>query len=106
VAIDQRDQEHQRCAELLANAREPRVIPAPVLVELDYLLTRSFGPDPMTRVLADVKAGAFSIEPLIVEDYDRVTELMATYADQQIGFVDASVSRCRRAAARAEARHP
>jgi predicted nucleic acid-binding protein len=91
AAIDQRDTEHARCAELLAAAREPRVIPAPVLVELDYFLTRSFGPDPMRRILDDVKAGAFSIEPLIAEDYDRVGELMTTYSDQRIGFVDASV---------------
>ena len=45
----------------------------------------------MRRVLDDVKAGAFSIEPLIAEDYDRVGELMTTYSDQRIGFVDASV---------------
>ena len=91
AAIDQRDHEHARCAALLAGAREPRVIPAPVLVELDYFLTRSFGPEPMRRVLDDAKSGAFSIEPLIAEDYDRAGELMSTYADQQIGFVDASV---------------
>jgi len=91
AAIDQRDHDHARCAELLAGSREPRVIPAPVLVELDYFLTRSFGPDPMRHVLNDVKAGAFSIEPLIAEDYDRVGELMTTYSDLEIGFVDAAV---------------
>jgi len=91
AAIDQRDHEHARCAELLGGAREPRVIPAPVLVELDYFLTRSFGPDPMRRVLDDVKAGAYNIEPVIAEDYDRVGELMTTYSDQRIGFVDACV---------------
>ncbi len=76
---------------MLADTQEPRVIPAPVLVELDYFLTRSFGPEPMRRVLNDVKAGAFAIEPVIAEDYDRVGELITKYADQQIGFVDASV---------------
>lgn len=67
------------------------MIPAPVLVELDYFLTRGFGPDPMRRVLSDAKSGAFSIEPLIAGDYDRVGELMKTYSDQRIGFVDAAV---------------
>ena len=61
------------------------------MVELDYFLTRSFGPEPMRRVLEDAKSGAFSIESLIAEDYDRVGELMSTYSDQRIGFVDASV---------------
>ena len=45
----------------------------------------------MRRVLDDVKAGAFSIEPLIAEDYDRVGELMTTYSDLEIGFNDAAV---------------
>ena len=41
--------------------------------------------------LNDVKAGAFTVEPMIAEDYDRVGALIADYADQRIGFVDASV---------------
>jgi predicted nucleic acid-binding protein len=45
----------------------------------------------MRRVLNDVKAGAFTVEPMIAEDYDRVGALIADYADQRIGFVDASV---------------
>lgn len=80
-----------RCAELLTEAREPRVIPAPVLVELDYFLTRAFGPNPFKQVLADVRAGAFSIQPLAGPDYDRAGELMTTYADLRVGFVDAAV---------------
>ena len=67
------------------------MIPAPVLVELDYFLTRSFGPDPMRRVLTDTKSGALSVESLIAADYERVDELMKTYSNQRIGFVDAAV---------------
>lgn len=67
------------------------MIPAPVLVELDYFLTRRFGPDPMRRVLDDVRSGAFTAEPLIVADYDRVAELTTTYSDLRIGLVDAAV---------------
>lgn len=67
------------------------MIPAPVLVELDYFLTRRWGPGPMTRVLEDVRGGAFEIEPLISDDYERVSNLMTTYADLRLGFVDAAV---------------
>lgn len=91
AAIDQHDHDHARCAELFASSREPRVIPTPVFVELDYFLTRNFGPDPMRRVLNDVKSGALTAEALVAADYDRVGELMKTYADQRIGFVDAAV---------------
>jgi uncharacterized protein len=72
-------------------AREPRVIPAPVLVELDYFLTRGFGPAPMKGVLVDIKTGAFTVTPLIASDYERIGELMATYSDMRVGFVDAAV---------------
>lgn len=67
------------------------MVPAPVLVELDYFLTRSFGPEPMRRVLDDVKGGGLKVEPLLAPDYERVSELMATYADLHVGFVDAAV---------------
>jgi predicted nucleic acid-binding protein len=45
----------------------------------------------MTRVLEDVRSGAFEIEALTSEDYERVANLIATYADLRVGFVDASV---------------
>jgi predicted nucleic acid-binding protein len=91
AAIDESDHDHTRCAELLAGARESRVVPAPVLVELDYFLTRSFGPGPMRRVLDDIASGAFVVEALLPADYTRVGELMTMYEDLRVGFVDAAV---------------
>lgn len=91
AAIDDHDVSHEACAALLADAREPRVIPAPVLVELDYFLTRQWGPAPMARVLEDVRSGAFDVEPLIAEDYERISGLIRAYADLRVGFVDAAV---------------
>ncbi len=91
AAFHRRDEHHSACAELLAGAREPRVIPAPVLVELDYFLTRGFGAEPMVRILADARSGAFRIESLTPGDYERVGELIAAYADLRVGFVDAAV---------------
>lgn len=91
AAFDSRDEHHDACAALLAEADEPRVIPAPVLVELDYFLTRAFGAEPMTRLLGDVRAGAFAIDALKPIDYERVGEIMTTYRDMRVGFVDAAV---------------
>lgn len=45
----------------------------------------------MARVLEDVRAGAFEIEPLISEDYHRISDLITTYADLGVGLVDAAV---------------
>lgn len=75
----------------MADVEEARVIPAPVLVELDYFLTREFGPEPMARLLGDVRTGAFRIEALTAGDYLRISDIMATYQDLRVGFVDAAV---------------
>jgi predicted nucleic acid-binding protein len=91
AAFDARDEHHEACAALVAETVEGRVIPAPVLVEVDYFLTREFGPEPMTRLLNDVRAGAFRIDPLVATDYARIGAIMATYRDLRVGFVDAAV---------------
>jgi len=45
----------------------------------------------MRRVLDDVASGAFAIQELTAADYTRVGELMTTYTDLRVGFVDAAV---------------
>jgi uncharacterized protein len=45
----------------------------------------------MTRVIDDVRTGAFEIEPLISEDYERVSDLMTICGDLRVGFVNAAV---------------
>jgi hypothetical protein len=45
----------------------------------------------MVTFLRDITAGAFVVEDLAFEDYERVTEIVDRYADSDIGFVDASI---------------
>lgn len=91
AAIEPRDACHERCARLLEAAREPRVVPAPVLVELEYLLSTASDTAAFKAFLEDCSAGAFKIEALLHEDYARIGELLERYADLRLGFVDASV---------------
>lgn len=91
AAIEPRDQHHQRCARLLTGAREARVVPAPVLVELEYLLRAASDAGAFGAFLDDCARGAFRIEALMPEDYERVGELLQSYADLRLGFVDAAV---------------
>ena len=76
-----------------------RIIPAPTLPELDYFLADRLGPGAMLALLRDIRANAFVIEDIEFEDLERVESLMDTYADPDVGFVDASVlaiaERCR-----------
>lgn len=90
AAIDADDRDHERCAPLFATA-ERRVVPAPVLVELDYLLTREMGPDQFPTFVDAIVAGELDVEYLTIADYERVVELMRIYKDLQVGFVDCAV---------------
>jgi len=91
AAIEPRDQHHQSCARLLEGVREARVVPAPVLVELEYLLRAAFDAEAFKTFLDDCARGAFRIEALLPEDYARIGELLQGYADLRLGFVDAAV---------------
>jgi predicted nucleic acid-binding protein len=43
AAMDRADADHRVCAALLANFREPVAVPAPVIVELDWLADLRLG---------------------------------------------------------------
>jgi uncharacterized protein len=85
------DADHERCAPLLQPGPERRVLPAPVLVELDHLLGRELGSDAFPALVDTIKAGELDVEDLTGSDYERAAELMRTYADLEVGFVDCAV---------------
>ncbi|MGD9733996.1 MAG: type II toxin-antitoxin system VapC family toxin [Solirubrobacterales bacterium] len=91
AAMDADDRDHERCAPLLQGGIERRVLPGPVLVEVDHLLRRELGADALAALLDTIKAGELEVEDLTAEDYGRVAELMRTYADLKVGFVDCAV---------------
>lgn len=79
------------CRPLIEGAREGLVIPAPVLVEVDYWIHRRLTPSVFTALLEDIRAGLFVVVDLTREDYVRVREICEQYRDADIGFVDAAV---------------
>jgi predicted nucleic acid-binding protein len=91
AAIEPRDDHHVACSRLLAGAREDRIVPAPTLVEVEHLLDRTPQVDTFVSFLDDCRRGGFQIEELETADYVRVGELLTTYADLRVGFVDAAV---------------
>lgn len=91
AALDRDDADHAACRHLLESAREPLVVPAPVLVEVEYWTHRRLGTGAWLALLDDIGAGAFVVEDLTATDYRRVRELCDRYADADIGFVDAAV---------------
>ena len=91
ASLDRSDADHPACRRLIEDAAEPLVIPAPVLVEVDYWIHARLHTGALTALLDDITAGAYQIEELQGEDYRRVRELCDRYADADIGFVDAAV---------------
>lgn len=91
AALDRSDADHAVCRSLLETATERLVVPAPVLVEVEYWTQRRLGTGAWLAFLDDVANQAFWVENLAAEDYLRVRELCDRYADADIGFVDAAV---------------
>lgn len=91
ASLDRKDQDHRRCRDLIESAEEEIVIPAPVLPEVDYLVSTRMGASPMVALLRDIESDAYRVKELEPGDYPRVRELMDRYADLDLGFVDASV---------------
>ena len=91
ASLDRSDADHAACRALIEGADEPLVIPAPVLVEVDYWIHRHLHPGALVALLADIEAGAYTVVDLVAADYTRVRELCDRYADADIGFVDAAV---------------
>ncbi|HLF79241.1 MAG TPA: DNA-binding protein [Dehalococcoidia bacterium] len=76
---------------MIDSTLEVRIIPSPVLVEVDYWVHERLRPSTFARLLRDIEIGAYVVENLLPEDYIRVIELTERYADSDIGFVDAAV---------------
>jgi predicted nucleic acid-binding protein len=91
AAMDRADADHEVCAQLLTHSLDQLLVPAPVVVELDWLAGNRLGPEPFSAFLADLVDGAIAVVDLVRADYVRVRELFGRYADLKLGFVDAAV---------------
>lgn len=91
AALDTADDDHERCATLIAESGEPLVIPQPVCVEIDYWIRKNATVDAWLAFCEDVAAGAYTLWGVDRDLMLRAARLQVEYADQPIGFVDATV---------------
>lgn len=90
--MDRTEPHHVACRLLFENASEPPIIPAPVLVEVDYLVSSRLRTNtPFLELLRSIEIGAVRVEDLVEADYVRIGEILQRFADFDIGFVDAAV---------------
>ncbi|MCH8311173.1 MAG: VapC toxin family PIN domain ribonuclease, partial [Chloroflexi bacterium] len=79
ASLDRRDAHHISCRRLIEETDEKLIIPAPVLVEVDYWIHTRLHPGILTVLLDDIIAGAYEIEELQRGDYKRIRGLCDTY---------------------------
>ncbi len=92
VAVaDRDDAHHQACLDWFDHHHGPVIVPAPVIVEVCWLLGRRVGPAAEAAFLAGLTGDDPRIEALGPADYERTAQLVDRYADMDLGFVDASV---------------
>jgi len=91
AALDRRDAWHERVRDWIASSREALLVPVTTLTEITYLLGVRCGPAAEERFVRDVASGEHVFEPLAAGDVLRAADLMHSYADLPLGFVDASI---------------
>lgn len=89
ASLDRSDADHLACRERIEHANEPLVIPAPVLVGVDDRIHARMHAGVLTALLDDVASGAYLVDGLASDEYARVREVCDSYADADVGFVDA-----------------
>lgn len=91
ASLVRRERYHAACRSLIESSTEQLAIPAPALCEVDHLVHRMAGAAAMPALLRDIERGAYRLEEVDGEDLTRVVQIMESYADLDVGYVDAAV---------------
>lgn len=84
---------HQRVLEFWQGCSDEIRLPEPILPEVCYLLGRHVSPRAEAAFVRAVADGEFLLEPLhAAEDLPRAADLIQSYLDAPLGFVDATVA--------------
>jgi predicted nucleic acid-binding protein len=89
--LNARDRYHRACVQMAEGTREPFVIPAAILGELDYWISKRMEPAAWRIFVEDIDRGAYLLEPTTEDDLVRTVALQAQYPSLSLGFVDAAV---------------
>jgi predicted nucleic acid-binding protein len=65
---NRRDEDHERCTELLTTTLEPLVLPEPLLVEIGYMLGSRGGAAAEADFLRDIVDGLYVVESMTLTD--------------------------------------
>lgn len=88
---DADDAWHKLTKTFLESTKDILMAPVTVLPEVCYLLNTHLGPESEKKLISSIICGEIRIEGLTNEDFRRSLELLETYSDMNIGFVDATL---------------
>ena len=91
VAVADRDEPHHTACATLLRTRTDLAVTSTVIPEAAWLIEARLGPAAEARFLMLVTSARFTIIDPIAIDYQRAIELIETYTDLGLGFVDASI---------------
>ncbi len=91
AAIDASQRDHSVAAAALRGATAPRSLSPFVLAELDYLLTTRVSDTAAKRLLREVAAGAYQLEPFGADDVAAAIAVLDRYPGLALGLADASL---------------
>jgi hypothetical protein len=91
AAADRRSDRHRDCAQVLRNHPD-LASPVPVIAETSWLILDRLGTGPHLQFLRTIIDGHVEGIDLTRQDWQRSTELVATYSDLRLDLMDASLA--------------
>lgn len=85
AAADDTDPAHPACVDLVETTSDTLVTTAMVVAETGYLIDRQLGPAAEAGFYRSIANGDILVETLTARDYQRIAELIETYADFPLG---------------------
>jgi predicted nucleic acid-binding protein len=86
-----KDQHHAQVYNLARTFTDVIVLPVTVLPEICYLLDSRLGHAAMREFVTRAHSGVMQIEQLTSSDLNRTKEILDSYADARLDFVDATI---------------
>ena len=86
-----KDHNHPRVLAVAENLNDTLILPVTVLPEVSYLIGSRLGHSVMRQFLRELVAENVILETVTLADLERVLQILDTYADTRLDFVDATI---------------
>jgi uncharacterized protein len=89
--LNRSEQTHETVVAAARTIHEPIILPVPAVTETAYLLLRDVGPLAVADFIESLAATELILEVPTSGGYSRAAEVIRTYADSRVDFVDAVI---------------